>query len=415
VFIRGFGWCGFIRSPALERELMLYYLSQAIVEWAEGTPWAGYVTWLRLFRYLTFRSAGAAVTALGLSWWLGPRVIAWLKALKFGQEYRDRAEAGGDLKARILSKKGTPTMGGLLIVLVLNLTVALWAQWTAAVELTLLVVLVLTGLGFYDDYAKIVQQHGGGAPPRVKLWVQGSVALFVALYLWQLPLTSELRLADNPTVLHSNLVSVLMLPFYKYPIPAGVIVGLGVTVLTIVGFSNAVNLTDGLDGLAIGCTLITATVFLVLTYLASNVRYATYLQIPYVNGAGELTVFCAALIGAGLGFLWYNCHPAQVFMGDTGSLPLGGALGLIAVLIHQPFALVIAGGVFVLEAASVVLQQGWFKYTRQRYGTGRRLFLMAPLHHHFEKRGWYESQVVMRFYILCVLCAVVALSTLKIR
>lgn len=394
---------------------MLYYLSQAIVEGADGTSWAGYVSWLRLFRYITFRVAGAAVTALLLSWWLGPRVIAWLKELKFGQDYKDRAEEGGDLKARILSKKGTPTMGGIMIVLVLNLTMILWAQWNPLVELTLLAVLVLTGLGFYDDYAKIVKQHGGGAPPHVKLWVQFAVALFVAVYLWQLPMRSELRLPEAKTVLHNNLVSVLMLPFYKYPIQAGVIIGLTVTVLTIVGFSNAVNLTDGLDGLAIGCTLITATVFLVLTYLASNIKYATYLQIPYINGAGELTVFCAALIGAGMGFLWFNCHPAQVFMGDTGSLPLGGALGLIAVLIHQPFALVIAGGVFVLEAASVLLQTSWFKYTRKHHGQGRRLFLMAPLHHHFEKKGWYESQVVMRFYILGVLFAVVALSTLKIR
>jgi len=188
-----------------------------------------------------------------------------------------------------------------------------------------------------------------------------------------------------------------------------------IVVLTIVGSSNAVNLTDGLDGLAIGCTIITSIVFLVLTYLASNFKYATYLQIPYVDGAGELTVFCAAMIGAGMGFLWFNCHPAQVFMGDTGSLALGGALGLIAVLIHQPFVLVIAGGVFVMEACSVIIQKSWFKYTRKRFGEGRRFFLMAPIHHHFEKKGWYESQVVTRFYILCVLFAVVALSTLKIR
>ncbi len=394
---------------------MLFYLSQAIVEWAEGTPGMAYVSWLRLFRYITFRAAGAAVTALMLSWWLGPRVIAWLKELKFGQEYQDRAEEGGDLKARILSKKGTPTMGGIMIVLVLNLTMILWAQWNALVQLTLLAVLVLTGLGFYDDYAKIVKQHGGGAPPHVKLWVQFGVAAFVAIYLWKLPMTSELRFPEIKTVIHNNLISTLMLPFYKHPIQAGAIIGIVVTVLTIVGFSNAVNLTDGLDGLAIGCTLITSTVFLVLTYLASNFKYAAYLQIPYVNGAGELTVFCAAMLGAGMGFLWFNCHPAQVFMGDTGSLPLGGALGLIAVLIHQPFALVIAGGVFVLEAASVVMQKGWFKYTRKRYGEGRRIFLMAPIHHHFERKGWYESQVVMRFYILCVLFAVVALSTLKIR
>ncbi len=185
--------------------------------------------------------------------------------------------------------------------------------------------------------------------------------------------------------------------------------------LAIVGSSNAVNLTDGLDGLAIGCTLIVSCVFTIVTYLAGNFRTAAYLQIPYVDGAGELTVFCSALIGASLGFLWFNCHPAQMFMGDTGSLALGGALGLIAVLIHQPLLLVIAGGVFVLEAVSVILQRGWFRYTRRRFGTGRRIFLMAPLHHHFEKKGWYESQVVMRFYILCVLFAVVALSTLKIR
>jgi phospho-N-acetylmuramoyl-pentapeptide-transferase len=176
-----------------------------------------------------------------------------------------------------------------------------------------------------------------------------------------------------------------------------------------------VNLTDGLDGLAIGCTLIVGFVFLVFTYVAGNIKAAGYLQIPYVPGAGELTVFCAALIGAGLGFLWFNCHPAQVFMGDTGSLALGGAFGIIAVLIHQPFVLVIAGGVFVMEAVSVILQTGWFRFTRMRTGTGRRIFLMAPLHHHFEKKGWYESQVVMRFYILCVLFAVVALATLKLR
>jgi phospho-N-acetylmuramoyl-pentapeptide-transferase len=207
-----------------------------------------------------------------------------------------------------------------------------------------------------------------------------------------------------------------MVPFYKYPVLTGAgLVGLGLTILTIVGSSNAVNLTDGLDGLAIGCTVIVSFVFLVLTYLAGNKNASAYLQIPHVVGAGELTVFCAALIGAGLGFLWFNCHPAQVFMGDTGSLALGGALGIVAVLIHQPLVLVIAGGVFVLEAVSVILQTGWYRYTKRRYGTGVRLFLMAPIHHHFEKKGWYESQVVMRFYILGVLCAVVALSTLKIR
>jgi phospho-N-acetylmuramoyl-pentapeptide-transferase len=249
----------------------------------------------------------------------------------------------------------------------------------------------------------------------VKLWVQIALALFVAIYLWKLPARSELRLPESKSVIVSNLIATMMLPFYKHPVAIGAGLGILLTTLTLVGSSNAVNLTDGLDGLAIGCTLIVSVVFLVLTYLAGNTRAAAYLQIPYVAGAGELTVFCSAMIGAGLGFLWFNCHPAQMFMGDTGSLALGGALGIIAVLIHEPFVLVIAGGVFVMEAASVILQTGWFRYTRRRYGTGQRIFLMAPIHHHFEKKGWYESQVVMRFYILGVLFAVVALSTLKIR
>jgi len=394
---------------------MLYYLSQALLEWSEGTGWAEYLSPLRLFRYITVRSAGAAVTALMLSWWFGPRVIAWLKRLKFGQDYVDKAEEAGGLAARVLSKKGTPTMGGLLIIAVLNVTTLLWAQWNTLIQLTLLSVLVLTALGFYDDYSKIIQQSGGGTKPHVKLWVQFALAAFVAVYLWKLPASSYLRFAENTASIKSNLISVLMVPFYKYPLQTGAIVGLVVAILAIVGMSNAVNLTDGLDGLAIGCTLITSIVFLFFTYLAGNFKTAAYLQIPYVDGAGELTVFCAAMIGAGMGFLWYNCHPAQLFMGDTGSLALGGALGIMAVLIHQPFVLVIAGGVFVMEAVSVMLQRGWFSYTKRRSGTGERIFLMAPIHHHFEKKGWYESQVVMRFYILCVLFAVVALSTLKIR
>jgi phospho-N-acetylmuramoyl-pentapeptide-transferase len=382
---------------------MLYYLSQYLLDASAGTPWAPHVSALRLFSYITFRSAGAAVTALVLSWWLGPRVIAWLRQLKFGQEYADKAEERGGIAARVLSKKGTPTMGGIMIVVALNLTTLLWAQWNTLIELTLLSVVVLTGLGFYDDYSKIIRQSGGGVRSLVKLSVQTALALFIGLYLWNRSYTREL-------------ITDIMVPFYKYPVATGAgVIGLALTVLTIVGSSNAVNLTDGLDGLAIGCTLIVSFVFVVLTYVAGHKTASAYLQIPHVVGAGELTVFCAAMIGAGLGFLWFNCHPAQVFMGDTGSLALGGALGIIAVLIHQPLVLVIAGGVFVIEAASVMLQTGYYRYTRLRYGTGRRIFLMAPIHHHFEKKGWYESQVVMRFYIVCVLCAVVALSTLKIR
>ncbi|HTD68461.1 MAG TPA: phospho-N-acetylmuramoyl-pentapeptide-transferase [Candidatus Limnocylindria bacterium] len=381
---------------------MLYYLSQYILNAAQGTDWQDRLSGLRVVQYITFRSAAAAVTALLLSWILGPRIINWLKRLKFGQDYQDKAEEGGSLVARVLSKKGTPTMGGILIVAVMDLTAVLWAQWNTLVQLTLLSVLVFAGLGFYDDYAKITKQTGAGAAAKIKLIVQGALALFIALYLCWLPATR-------------HLITDVMVPFYKYPVASSAVLGIIITMLTIVGSSNAVNLTDGLDGLAIGCTVIVSVVFLFVTYLSGNAVTAKYLAIPHVVGAGELTVFCAAMIGAGLGFLWFNCHPAKVFMGDTGSLALGGALGIIAVLIHQPFLLVIAGGVFVAEAGSVLIQTTYFKYTRRKCGVGRRIFLMAPLHHHFEKKGWYESQVVTRFYILCILCAVVALSTLKIR
>jgi phospho-N-acetylmuramoyl-pentapeptide-transferase len=294
-------------------------------------------------------------------------------------------------------------MGGVMIVLILDLSALLWTQWNTQMQLTMLLVLVLAGLGFYDDYAKITKQDNKGAKSHVKLWVQCILAGFVAFYLWQVK---------------PELVREVMVPFYKYPVltgTAGLVGGVLVILLTIVGSSNAVNLTDGLDGLAIGCTIIVSGVLLVLTYIAGNARMAEYLQVPHVVGSGELSVFCAAMVGAGLGFMWYNCHPAKLFMGDTGSLALGGILGIIAVLIHQPFVLVIAGGVFVMEAVSVMLQTSWFRWTRRRTGTGRRLFLMAPIHHHFEKKGWYESQVVTRFYILCVVCAVVALGSLKIR
>lgn len=381
---------------------MLWYLSQYLEARVHGTEWEDALSWLRVFQYITFRSAGAAVTALVLSWWLGPRMIQWLKELKFGQQYADKAEAAGGMVARVLDKRGTPTMGGVMIVTVLDLAALLWARWNELILLTLLSLVVLAGLGFYDDYLKVTERGARGARSRVKLWVQGVLALFIAGYLWALPATHRL-------------VTELVLPFDKRPIEVGAVAGLTVAVLAIVGSSNAVNLTDGLDGLAIGCTLIVAVVFFILTYIAGHAVFANYLQVPHVPGAGELTVFCAAMIGSCLGFLWFNCHPAQVFMGDTGSLALGGVLGIMAVLIQQPLILVIAGGVFVAEAGSVLIQTSWFKWTRMRTGTGRRVFRMAPLHHHFEKMGWYESQVVTRFYILCVLCAVVALATLKVR
>ena len=384
---------------------MFYYLSQ-MPQWLVDNghaAWADWLSFLRVFQYITFRTAGAAVTALLLSWWLGPKIIAKLKQLKFSQQYEDKAEAAGGLEARV-NKKGTPSMGGVMIVLTLDITALLWARWNEFLALTLMSVIVLAARGFYDDWVKLTKQDKAGIHSKVKLIVQIGLGLFIALYLW-----------NHQSM--SDLVRKLMMPFYPEAVDfAGAgIVGLLITVAAIVGSSNAVNLTDGLDGLAIGCTLIVAFVFIILTYIAGNVNTAEYLLVPYVEGAGELTVFCAAMIGAGLGFLWFNCHPAQVFMGDTGSLALGGSLGVIAVLIHQPFVLVIAGGVFVLEALSVMIQTGWFKYTRRKYGEGRRVFLMAPLHHHFEKKGWHESQVVARFYILGILFAVLALSTLKLR
>ncbi|MBM3846900.1 MAG: phospho-N-acetylmuramoyl-pentapeptide-transferase [Verrucomicrobia bacterium] len=383
---------------------MLSALAQYILDASRETPWEDPLSFLRLFSYITVRSAGAALTALLFCLWLGPKWIRWLKQLKYGQDYRDRAEELGGLTGRV-DKRGTPTMGGLLIVAAMDVSAILWAQPNVLVLLTLLSVLVLAGLGCVDDYAKVARQNTRGIPAWGKLSVQFALAGGVAGYLWFNPSTRPL-------------VTEVMVPFYKHPVAIGtlgLLIGIPLTMLAITSSSNAVNLTDGLDGLAIGCTLIVSLVFLILTYVAGNIKLAGYLQVPYVQGAGELTVFCAAMIGAGLGFLWFNCHPAQVFMGDTGSLSLGGALGIISVLIHQPFLLVIAGGVFVVEGLSVVLQTSWYKYTRKRYGEGRRLLKMAPLHHHFEKLGWHETQVVFRFYILCFICAVLALATLKFR
>ena len=382
---------------------MLTYLSHQVLLWAQGTAWEATLSSLRIFKYITFRTAGAAVTALLLSWWLGPRVIAWLKRLKFGQEYKDLAEAGGDLKARVIDKRGTPIMGGLLIVMVIDLSALLWAQWNLLTVLTLLSLVGLAGLGFYDDYAKITLQNGKGEQARFKLWIQTLLAAFVAGYLYYVPETRRL-------------ITEIIVPFEKHPVVLGApVAGLLLTVFTIVGSSNAVNLTDGLDGLAIGCTIIVTAVFLVVTYLAGHARFAAYLQVPYVEGAGELTVICGAMFGASLGFLWFNCHPAQVFMGDTGSLALGGTLGIMAILVRQPFVLFIAGGVFVAEAVSVIIQVSCFKYFRRFHGIEKRVFLRTPLHHHFERLGWYESKIVTRFYIMGVLCAVLALASLKLR
>ena len=373
---------------------MLYHLSELLPQ----APWT-------VFQYITFRSAGAAVTALVLSMVLGPHVIEWLRQLRFRQDWRPKDAVGKDAAAVAAdqAKRGTPTMGGILIVLVLDLTVLLWARWNPMVLVTVLSLIVLAGLGFYDDWLKVTRQNSEGTSSRMKMVVQVALGAAISVYLWRLPSTQ-------------SLITEIQVPFLKNPILTGVpLIGLILSVLAIVGSSNAVNLTDGMDGLAIGCTLITSLVFLIMTYVAGNKIFAAYLLIPHVSGAGELTVVCAALIGASLGFLWFNCHPAEVFMGDTGSLAIGGALGIMAVLIHQPFILLIAGGVFVAEAVSVMLQVSWFKYTRRTRGQGERLLLMSPLHHHFRKKGWPESKIVTRFYIVAIFCAVVALGSLKIR
>jgi phospho-N-acetylmuramoyl-pentapeptide-transferase len=311
-----------------------------------------------------------------------------------------------------ISKRNVPIMGGLLIVGAVDLSALLWAQWNPMVTLTLLSMLGLCLLGFYDDYSKVASQDSEGLPEKVKLMVQILLAGFIAVYLWRLDSTREL-------------ITDVMVPFLKGPVLSAptnkavlsfaALVGMAITIAAIVGSSNAVNLTDGLDGLAIGCTLIVSFVFYIFTFITGHAEISRELLVPHVVGASELSVICAAMIGAGLGFMWFNCFPARVFMGDTGSLALGGSLGIMAVLIHQPFVLVIAGGIFVLEALSVILQRGWFKWTRYRTGEGRRIFLMAPIHHHFQKKGWHENQVVMRFYILGILFAVLALATLKLR
>jgi len=382
---------------------MLYYLTQALLERTQGTELGDTLSGLRVFRYITFRTAGAAITALLLSLWIGPWMIAWLRRMNFGEHYTSRAQAHGVEKPAAFDKQGTPTMGGVLIVLVIEVAVLLWTQVNYLVALALMPLFGLAVLGFFDDYTKVTRQTSDGVRSRVKLVVQVTVGVFVAVYLWSVPATRYL-------------ITDLTVPFLKQPVLTGATtLGILVTVLTIVGSSNAVNLTDGLDGLAVGCTLIVAAVFIILTYVAGHARIAAYLQVPYVPGSGELTVVCAAIFGGALGFLWFNAYPAEVFMGDTGSLALGGVLGIIAVLVHQPLVLFIAGGVFVLEALSVMIQVVGFKLSRRLYGQGRRVFLMAPLHHHFQKKGWPESKVTTRFYILGVLFGVAALATLKLR
>ena len=345
-----------------------------------------------LLRYLTFRAGAACITALIVSMLLGPMVIRWLRGFQNGgQPIRSDGP-----ERHLIEKKGTPTMGGVLILLALTVSTLLWADLrNGMVWAVLLVTLGFGLLGFADDWLKVTKRNTKGVSARGKLVVQFGLGLLVAvMILWFLP---------------PGLDTNLTLPVFKeLLIPFGFLFPL-VGMLVIVGASNAVNLTDGLDGLAIVPVMIAAGVFALIAYLVGNRVFSDYLQLHFVPGTGELAVFCSALIGAGLGFLWFNAPPAAVFMGDTGSLALGGALGAVAVATKHEVVLAIVGGVFVVETLSVIIQVFWFKRT------GRRVFLMAPLHHHFEKKGWAEPTIVIRFWIISMVLALVGLSTLKIR
>jgi phospho-N-acetylmuramoyl-pentapeptide-transferase len=341
-----------------------------------------------VFRYITFRAILAILTALVISFFYGPWVIRKLQQLEVRQYIRD------DGPSQHLGKEGTPTMGGILILFSIVLSVILWADLTNFYIWVILLVLVGFGaIGFADDYRKLTHKNSKGLGMKQKMIYQVSVAGAASLLLYSYPMFK----------------STLSVPFFKGFIPDLGAFYILLTVFVIVGTSNAVNLTDGLDGLAIGPVLIAAGTFMVLAYLAGHVKIASYLGIPYVSGSGELTIFCGAMVGASMGFLWYNTYPAQIFMGDTGSVALGAALGAAAVMTKQEILLAIVGGLFVLETLSVIFQVASFKLRR------KRIFRMAPLHHHFELKGWAEPKVIVRFWIITIFLALIALSTLKLR
>jgi phospho-N-acetylmuramoyl-pentapeptide-transferase len=355
-------------------------------------PYSEHFPVLNLFRYLTFRAGGAVLTSLAISFIFGPAIIRWLKSKqKRGQPIRDDGPV-----SHIVSKQGTPTMGGILMLLALSVSVLLWADLANRYVWTTLLVTIGFGLvGFADDFRKVTKSSHKGVGGKMRFLIECLIGLAAALFVVHL---SEPELLDR-----------LAVPFLK-----DVLLDLGwffvpFAVLVIVGASNAVNLTDGLDGLAIMPVIIAAAAFAVISYLVGNAVFARYLQIHAVPGAGELMVFCAAMVGAGLGFLWFNAPPAMVFMGDTGSLSLGGALGVISVIIKHELVLALIGGLFVLETVSVIAQVVSFKLT------GKRVFRMAPLHHHFEDKGWAEPTVVIRFWIIAAILALIGLATLKLR
>ncbi|WP_439606501.1 phospho-N-acetylmuramoyl-pentapeptide-transferase [Hydrogenophaga sp.] len=385
--------------------------------WLQGlSPEFGF---LRVFQYLTFRAVMAALTALLVGLAAGPFFIRRLAALKIGQPIREYA------MQTHLSKGGTPTMGGVLILFAIALSTILWFDLSNRfVWIVLLVTLGFGAIGWVDDWRKVVHKDPEGMRSREKYLWQSVIGLVAAFYLvFSVSETSNLRVLELFVAWVRSGFTVdlppqagLLVPFFKeISYPLGVFGFVVMTYLVIVGSSNAVNLTDGLDGLAIMPVVMVGSALGVFAYVTGNVVFAKYLLLPHIPGAGELLIFCAAMAGAGLAFLWFNTHPAQVFMGDVGALALGGALGTIAVIVRQEIVLAIMGGIFVVEALSVMLQVTWFKYTKRRYGTGRRLFQMAPLHHHFEKKGWKETQVVVRFWIITMLLCLVGLSTLKLR
>ena len=373
----------------------------------------------RVFQYITFRAVMAALTALLIGLFAGPAVIRHLVALKIGQPIRDYA-----MQSHMV-KSGTPTMGGVLILIGIGTSTLLWADLTNRfVWIVMLVTFGFGAIGWVDDWRKVVHKDPEGMRSREKYMWQSLIGLVAALYLvFSISESSNLRVLE---LFYSWMQSGfdvdlppkagLLLPFMKeVSYPLGVFGFVIMTYLVIVGSSNAVNLTDGLDGLAIMPVVMVGSALGVFAYVTGSSVYSKYLIFPYIPGSGELMIFCAAMAGAGLAFLWFNTYPAQVFMGDVGALALGGALGTIAVIVRQEIVLAIMGGIFVVEALSVMLQVGYFKYTKKKYGEGRRILKMAPLHHHFEKSGWTETQVVVRFWIITMLLCLVGMSTLKLR
>ena len=373
----------------------------------------------RVFQYITFRAVMAAMTALLIGLIAGPAVIRHLTSLKIGQPVREYA------MQTHLVKSGTPTMGGVLILIGIAVSTLLWADLSNRfVWIVLLVTFGFGAIGWVDDWRKVVHKDPEGMRSREKYFWQSVIGLVAALYLvFSIAESNNMRVLE---LFYSWVASGfdvdlppkagLLLPFFKeVSYPLGVFGFVILTYLVIVGSSNAVNLTDGLDGLAIMPVVMVGAALGVFAYVTGSSVYSKYLLFPYIPGSGELLIFCSAMAGAGLAFLWFNTHPAQVFMGDVGALALGGALGTIAVIVRQEIVLAIMGGVFVAEALSVMLQVSYFKFTKKKFGDGRRLLKMAPLHHHFEKSGWKETQVVVRFWIITMLLCLVGLSTLKLR